>query len=437
MKNNETPNNPPKTLIVSSYAPPLLGGAQNMYNLLRDADVNSYCILTSFYNINNISAQIGTWLKGEYIFYDSNTPPHTQSGSGETPTPLKNKRYVFIRKCLRKLKHLIKLYAPIDKLTGIAIIFGQIGAIVIKGRGVIKNKNIQSILAFSDYGPAMIGAYLLHKITKKKYTIFIFDIYKGNFFLFPGNQLANFFEKRMFKAASTIIVNNEGTREFYVQRYGSDVAGKIVNIPNSSFPDAYEKLHSTVRKESSVTNITFTGHVGWPQAGALLNLVRAIDEMKETQIHLYIYSPSPKEYLKELSIEESEKITISVASPLEMPEIQHRADILFIPLAWNTKSQSIIDTATPTKMTDYLAAGKPILVHAPQSTFLVRYAKENKFAAIIDEENIELLKSTIMRLTSDKSYCKELVENAQKTFFRNHDASVNAPEFQKIFLGGI
>jgi len=53
-----------KTLIVSSYAPPSMRGApQNIYNLFRDFPPSSYCFLTSYYNIDNISAQKGNWLQ--------------------------------------------------------------------------------------------------------------------------------------------------------------------------------------------------------------------------------------------------------------------------------------------------------------------------------------------------------------------------------------
>ena len=103
-------------------------------------------------------------------------------------------------------------------------------------------------------------------------------------------------------------------------------------------------------------------------------------------------------------------------------------------LSWRTKSQAIIDTATPGKLTDYLIAGRPMLIHAPASTFLVKYAKENKFAAVADEENIEQLKEMIKLLIKDKALGKEMVKNAQQTFFKNHDARKNFEIFKSLFL---
>lgn len=418
-----------KTILISSYAPPILGGPQNLYNLLRDADPNSYCILTSFYNINNLSARIGTWLKGEYIFYDSNA---TTKNIAETPDSSNFKKRVF----LSKLKHSMKRLAIARRLLGTFIILAQVIAIVIKGKKTIKDKNINSIIGFSDYGPAMIGAYILYKITKKTYSIFLFDLYKGNPFPFPGNQLASFFEPLIFKSANQIIVGNEGTREFYVKRYGQGISKKIKIIQNSTFPEPYIKLQNIpqeIKSPSSPYQILFTGNIAWPQTRSLKNLIKAVNEINDINIKLKIYSPNPKDYLQKIGITESEKVEISVASPKEMPEIQSKADILFIPLSWNTESQAIIDTATPTKLIDYLIAGRPMLIHAPASSFLVKYAKDKNFAEVVDEENIEKLKESIKKLLTDKEFSNTIVKNAKETFFRNHDANKNTLLFQSLF----
>lgn len=397
-----------------------------MYNLLRDTDPDSYCVLTSFYNIDNLSAKIGTWLKGEYIFYDNTS---TKKNIAQTPINSIIKKRAFIS----KLKFLVKRNKLIRNIVGIPIILTQIINIISKGRKIIKSKNIDSIIGFSDYGPAMIGAYILHKITKKRYNIFLFDIYKGNFFPFPGNILANFLEPLMFKSAENIIVTNEGTRDFYIKRYGQDISKKIVTIHNSAFQEPYQKI-----KKSFIINqpytIVFTGRIYWAQIGALKNLIKSVGEINNINIKIKIYTPSPKDYLKEIGITESEKVEIKVASPAEIPEIQSNADILFLPLSWHTKSQAIVDTATPGKLTDYLIARKPILIHAPSTSFLVKYAKDNNFAEVVDEENIEKLKEAIKKLLTDKEFSNIKVKNAKETFFKNHDVNKNAILFRSLFL---
>lgn len=52
---------------------------------------------------------------------------------------------------------------------------------------------------------------------------------------------------------------------------------------------------------------------------------------------------------------------------------------------------------------------------------------------MVDEENIEKLKQAIKKLLLDKNYGLELIKNAKKTFFENHDANKNALIFQNLF----
>jgi glycosyltransferase involved in cell wall biosynthesis len=421
-----------KTLFISFYAPPSIGGPQIIYNLLRDTDPNSYCILTSFYNINNVSAKIGTWLDGEYIFYD-NPKATKDDAKGQEDT---NNKYNKRREFIGKLKSILKRSSLMRALNGTIIIFAQIFAIM-RQKKIIKEKNIDIIVGLSDYGPSIICSYLLHKLTGKPFYIFLFDLYKGNNLLFPGGLMANALELRMFRSAEKIIVTNEGTKEYYKKCYGEEISKKIVVIYNATFPEPYIQLQNSPQESKPPLSpycILFTGNIAWPQLRSLKNLIKAVNEINDINIKLKIYSPNPKDYLQKIGITESEKVEISVASPKEIPAIQNKADILFLPLSWYTESQAIVDTATPGKLTDYLIAGKPILIHAPSSSFLVKYAKDNNFAEVVDEENIEKLKESIGKLLTDKELSNTKVKNAKETFFKNHDINKNAILFRSLFL---
>lgn len=422
-----------KILIVSSWAPPAVGGPLNLYNLLSQMPAESYCLLTSYYGIDNYSARYGNWLKGKYIFYDNPGFINSSSslrGKAEAISSSKG------RERISKLRHLVKRLSFLKILLGPALIFSQIFMIVRQGMKTTKKENIETMLGVSDFGPALISTYLLHKFTKIPYSLYLFDLYKGNYFPFPGQFLATIFEKPLFRNAERIIVTNEGTKEFYAQNYSDEISQKIVVIHNSVFPEPYLKFQKSLPPYNPKPPYTvlFTGKIWWPQIGALKNLIKAINEIDDLDVKLKIYSPNPADYLKKIGIEESAKVKISVAPPSEMPKIQSQADILFLPLSWHTKSQAIIDTATPGKLTDYLIAGRPILIHAPASSFLVKYAKENNFALVVDEENIGKLKMAIKKLLTDTKLAKELIANAKKISLKNHDANKNATPFQSLFL---
>ncbi|KKU75881.1 MAG: Glycosyl transferase group 1 [Candidatus Nomurabacteria bacterium GW2011_GWB1_47_6] len=416
-----------KILVVSSYAPPSIGGPQMLYNLLKDFPADSYSVLTSYYNIDDISAAKGTWLAGEYVFYDN---PKGSKEARKAEAGMADKKRGLSGK-VQKLKLIMKRISFVRVLAGMPVILAQVFAIVRSGRKAVKKFQSEIILGISDYGPAVLGSYVLHKITGRPLYLFMFDLYKGNFFPFPGGLLATLFEKKIFKSARLIIVNNEGTRNFYQKFYGEEISKKIVIVHNSIFPETYQSPARAAKKNSPPYTILFTGRVNWPQLGAIKNLVEAVNGMDDVIFKLY--SPMPKEHINNIGIFESKKVQFSFAPPQDMPKVQSEADILFLPLSWRTQSQAIIDTATPGKLTDYLIAGKPMLVHAPASSFLVKYATENNFASVVAEENIESLRQAIRKLISDEKFARELVDNAQVTFERNHDANKSAAIFRKIF----
>lgn len=445
-----------KTLFVASYAPPSLAGAPRfMANLLQTFPPESYIILTSFYNIDNISAKIGTWLPGEYIFYDNYTATKDIRQKQEIqPSEKITNPTVRLKKYLRhtflfpmwvkaplsatvkmdlvaKLKRFLKRNNFVKTLLGMPLILGQIPLIIKQGIKVVKERNIEVMVGFSDYGPSMVSTYYIHKATNVPFCIYLFDIYKGNLFPMTGNILAAIFEPKLLRKAEKIIVTNKGTKEFYRRRYGNQIADKIEIIHNSTDPEPYLKLQTPIVPHQPPYTILFTGNAYWAQIDSIKNLIKAIDGLADLDIRFKIYSSNPPSYLKTVGIN-SPKIEFSVAPGNEMPAIQSQADILFLPLAWHTKSPDVINTATPGKLTDYLTAGRPILIHAPKSSYLVKYAKENDFAVVVDEESVPALQTAIRQLISNQELAQRIVTNAQKTFFKNHDVNRNAAIFKSL-----
>jgi glycosyltransferase involved in cell wall biosynthesis len=417
-----------KILVISSYAPPAIGGPQILYNLLKDLPIENYNILTSFYNIDNLSAQKGTWLPCQYFFYDNlKKTKEDRIKASQMDTADQKKSSMLL-----KLKNLAKRNIIIKNIIGAPIIFIQTFWLIKNGKLVIKQKDSDLLLVISDYGPAMISSYFLSKIIKKPCVVYLFDLYRGNFYPFPGGILANVFEKRLLKNASKIIVTNQGTKDFYINRYGNIFENKFSIIHNSISPEPYLPLINPYQSKSPY-RIIFTGRINWPQIRSLQNMIKAVNEIDDLDIQFHIYSPNTKDFLNKVGIVENSKIKIATASPTEMPQIQSQADILFLPLSWKTKSQAIIDTATPGKFTDYLIAGRPILIHAPASSYLVKYARDNNIAAIVDNENLQNLKNTIKKIVKDIDFSQEIIKNAQILFFKNHDINKNVDAFRSLF----
>src|SRR3989338_1546252 len=184
-----------RTMFVTSYAPPAIGGGpQVLYTLIKDLPPDIYCILTSFYHIDNISAQNGSWLPGGYIFYDN---PKATKATSRTPGGSRQGGGIG-RDLAARLKTAIRRLPWVAAITGVPVAIGQVLTIVRRGRRAIRERAIELMVAVSDYGPALIGTYLLHRQTKLPFHVIMFDVYQGNYFFYPGgNLLARIFEPRL------------------------------------------------------------------------------------------------------------------------------------------------------------------------------------------------------------------------------------------------
>jgi len=108
-------------------------------------------------------------------------------------------------------------------------------------------------------------------------------------------------------------------------------------------------------------------------------------------------------------------------SQQELQGVLRRADILFLPYSFSEASRYAVESAFPSKTADYLAAGRPILVFGPQYSSLVRYAKEQGFAEVVDNFDEDVLARSIQRLLSDSVHRDELCKRSLAVFEQNHN----------------
>ena len=113
----------------------------------------------------------------------------------------------------------------------------------------------------------------------------------------------------------------------------------------------------------------------------------------------------------------------------ELPQVLSSADILFLPYSFLESSRGAVETAFPSKIADYLAAGKPILVFGPRYSSLVRYASEQGFAEIVDEFSPAALARSIQKIVFSPTYKERLAARALEVFAANHDIRCQRQKF--------
>jgi glycosyltransferase involved in cell wall biosynthesis len=389
-----------KILIVSSYAPPKIGGGpQCLYHLFSHFDAASYAIFTSKKNVNQAEKgeKTGLMLPCNYYFYDKIRPISGNHNS-----------------------IINAFYAPFKKIK-------RVLAVIRMGLDIIRKEGIDIILAITDNGRSFITSFVLSKLSDKPYCLFIMDPYRQNVLSPFWKFVANLTEGMLFKRALKIFVHNQSFIDYYKKIYKNVNNYQIINVSESG--ELYKENETPYTPKSPYT-IIFSGSIYWVNEQSIINLIEAVTDINDCDIKLILYTPSKVTDLRQ-KYGNNKKILFDVAEQADMPAILSRADILFMPFSWHSKSEIVINTALPAKIISYLASGRPILVHSPAESFVSIYARKYNFAHVVDKEDIGLLREGIKKILTDREYSQGLIENARKTFYQNHDREVVDRTFKR------
>lgn len=292
---------------------------------------------------------------------------------------------------------------------------------------IVKKEECKVLIACSGDPFNIPAAYLASKLLGIKLICYMFDDY---LYQWTGveRKFIQKLEPIIIKGSEANIVPNEFLQKDYLLRYG--IKSHIVRNP-CTIPD-YSKLdHKPNYFDKKVTNIVFTGTIYHAHYDAFRNLINAIKNIKGN-IRLHLFTGRPQDILMAEGIKGDFVIYHGLIKQSEVDTVLRQADLLFLPLAFHSAIPEVIRTSAPGKMGEYLAVGKPILVHSPEDSFISWYFKQNGCGLVVDKSDPELLKKAILTLLSDEPLQNELGHKARIQAEVDFDVQKVRLEFQKI-----
>ena len=252
------------------------------------------------------------------------------------------------------------------------------------------------------------AAYLAAKELGIPFILYTFDFYSRQWTHPFLKAFSEENEKELLNGARSVIVPNKCMKDEYLTRYG--VHASVIHNPFDLAE--YERNAGTdVKNLSHEPQIVYTGAIYNANFTAFHNLITAMEKTKIPGLKLHVYTPQSENYLKKNAIKGLVEYHKHLPNSL-IPAVQRAADILFLPLAFNSPYPEIIKTSAPGKIGEYLAAKKPVLVHAPQGSFVSWYFRHYRCGCVVDEDNTDKLAEAILRLINDIELRKKLSVNA-------------------------
>lgn len=168
-----------------------------------------------------------------------------------------------------------------------------------------------------------------------------------------------------------------------------------------------------------------------PRLKKLSHIVEKLNKEGQAKVVFDIYSPSTKD-VEEFSNFDHCKVLHSVPNS-QIPELLKSYDCLFLPLGFSQSSRLYTRLSMPTKLTEYMASGVPMIVNCPVEIALSKYVTESKCAFVCNEQNENALKETLLTVISDRSKVEEIVIHALEEA-QHHDIAIIRERFRSAIV---
>jgi len=239
-------------------------------------------------------------------------------------------------------------------------------------------------------------------------------------------------EAEVLRKASGVVVPNELLKSELSQRVSSPIA--IIRNPVQL--DLYQTLRDAVpaRDNSPLRrwSIAYTGSIYEAQLDAVRNCARGLDLLRSrgVDVRLHLYTAQSEASLHAQGIPDTVHVHPTV-KPLDASRVQCEVDILLLPLAFVTRYPELIRSSSPGKLGEYLASGRPILVHAPADCFLSRFASDQRWGLVCDTPDEARIADSVERIIRDSQLRTELSQKALAASQQFSEA-VNREEYSRF-----
>ena len=234
------------------------------------------------------------------------------------------------------------------------------------------------------------------------------------------------FKKLLQESERVFSISDFMSTEYY-SRYNvnSDV---FHNPVDEGFWMQHQKNDMTLNENPK---ILYAGRVGLGIDTSLILMARAVEKLNKsfnTNVNFVVQTESKPNW-----IDEFESVIYRELVPYsELPLTFSRADLLYLPYDFSKESIEFIKYSMPTKASEYMICGTPILILAPKDTAIVMNALKYGWASVLTENSQVDLVNSLKELLFEPITRANLSQNAIEVAIDQHSKTVVQNRFFKI-----
>jgi glycosyltransferase involved in cell wall biosynthesis len=170
-----------------------------------------------------------------------------------------------------------------------------------------------------------------------------------------------------------------------------------------------------------------------------LDVAGAIESLNSdgNNISLHIQTPTIDHKIFD-SLKNFKCVVINpTAEYTQIPAIFSDADILLLANDFDEKAVTFLKYSMPTKASEYMISGTPILVYSAENTAVTKFFKENNCGHCVTINSRDEIRNAILTLINNQDYRQQLSMNAVNLAKEKFDDEKVRSEFRRALLKAI
>jgi glycosyltransferase involved in cell wall biosynthesis len=298
---------------------------------------------------------------------------------------------------------------PLSYVRRIRDLAGVIGGSARTLARICSDEDCKVIVATTGSLPRLPAAVLAGRLARVPVVLLIWDIWRFMEVEPLHRFIAQGLEPAVLRGAAAVVVPNEMAAEQVARLCG--VQPEIIRLPVDDAAFADQDIQNPPRSAANDFRLVFTGQVYISMTEPYKRLLSALDQPGMENVSLDIFGPQKKEWLQGIGLEGRYECHGFITTP-ELYSVQRSADALFLALAFEGQHKNLVYSSSTSKLPDYLASGRPIIVHAPPGSFPAWYVRRHECGLVVDTPDVMALARAIAMLRDDDALRLRLGRNA-------------------------
>ncbi len=237
----------------------------------------------------------------------------------------------------------------------------------------------------------------------------------------------------LFERADLCLSISDAMSEEYLRRYGL----KFMPFHNPIDTTRFAPIAHSEKPLPNSIKILYLGRIGTANRNSLMKFARFVSSFLfgDYTLEFHIYTKDT-EHPYSRKIKKLRNVAVLPAVPHDkVPELMLQYDLLLLPLDFSLSGQRFSRLSMPTKASEYMMSGIPMLVFAPANSAISGFCADHQCGFCITTQNMDDLREGMIRIISDWEYRLSVGIKARELARELFNRDTVSGNFQELLIG--